>query len=89
MGIMKHTSQKRSQCLKKKLYNLRVEAVLKSTEISAITLMYYPPTEVSSDSNKVEEKEKDLYNEEVDSDPFGLDKLFAELDDSYKFSLKV
>lgn len=89
LGIMTNTMKKRNDCVTRKKYNLRVEAILKSTEISAITLMYLPNPQQhrkEEDRNAIQSPSRD--NTLDNDDPFELDALFAKIDDAYKANVQ-
>jgi len=83
LGIMEKTLKKRKTCVKRGIYDLRVEAMLKSTEIAAIAQMYLPIQDNSDAELPFSEQVKE--NNPIDEDdPFELDKVFASLDHSFK-----
>jgi len=96
MGILRKTNNKRKQCMQKGNYSLRVKALLRRAEIISLTEILYqqsepelckPPT-----SSPQSEPEQSYYipaihhkqPEPEEEDVFGLDKLFEDMNNSYK-----
>ena len=79
--ILKQTMKTRKRLFKKGRWDLRLEAVLRSTEISAVTTMYinYGKSKNISSCSNPEQELEEKKTEHNEKDPFGLDTLFSDL----------